>query len=68
MSIQLINKTYCPYVGEERCEFICDTDADFENLPEACTGSTATSIESGKTMQVNTKGEWVLVAAWMWEE
>lgn len=40
-------------------EFICDTDADFANLPEACTGSTALSIESGSIRMVNTKGEWV---------
>ena len=53
------------YVGKQLIgdlsprEYICDTDADFANLPEACTGSTAVSLESGKVMVVNTSGEWV---------
>lgn len=40
-------------------EYICDTDADFENLPDACVGSTAVSIESGKVMVVSTFGNWI---------
>lgn len=40
-------------------EFIVDTDADFENLPKACTGSAAVSLESGSVRVVNTAGEWV---------
>lgn len=40
-------------------EFLCDTDADFVNLPEAITGSTAVSIQSGRIRIVNTQGEWV---------
>lgn len=59
MAYKLINETYCPYVNESRKEFICDTDADFTNLPDACVGSTAVSIESGKVMVVNTEGNWV---------
>lgn len=59
MGIKLTDREYCPYSEEERCEFICDTDADFENLPKACTGSTAVSIESGTIKVVNTEGNWV---------
>lgn len=50
------------YFNEPPKEFICDTDADFENLPKACTGSTAVSIQSGKIKVVNTSGEWVFFA------
>lgn len=59
MAIKLINREYCPYSKETKCEYLCDTDADFEKLPNACTGSTAVSIESGSVMIVNTVGEWV---------
>lgn len=48
-----------PYVRGCMKEYICDTDADFTNLPESCVGSTAVSIESGKVMVVNTEGNWV---------
>lgn len=44
---------FCP------SEYLCDTDADFENLPDANVGSSAVSIESGKVMIVNTSGKWV---------
>lgn len=57
--VKLIDRHYCPYSGDFRQELICDTDADFESLPKACTGSTAVSIESGKIRMVNTSGEWV---------
>lgn len=59
MAIKLTNREWCGCVNDYRCEFICDTDADFENLPHACTGSTAVSLQSGKIMVVNTQGEWV---------
>lgn len=60
MAIKLINSQFCHFVGENRCEYICDTDADFANLPDnACVGSTAVSIESGTVKIVNTQGEWV---------
>ena len=59
MAFRLINEAYCPCVGEQRKEFICDTDADLENLPSCCVGSSAVSIESGKVYVVNTSGEWV---------
>lgn len=59
MAIKLINKEFCLYSKRYKCEYLCDTDTDFENLPEAYTGSTAVSIESAKVQVVNTKGEWV---------
>lgn len=60
MAIKLINREFCPYSGATKCEYLCDTDADFATLPTACTGSTAVSIESGKVMIVNTAGNWVV--------
>ena len=59
MATKLISQEWCPCVNASRKEFICDTDADFANLPKACTGSTALSIESGSIRMVNTSGEWV---------
>ena len=59
MAYKLIDETYCPYVNASRKEFICDTDADFNDLPECCLGSAAVSIDSGNVMIVNTSGEWV---------
>lgn len=59
MATKLISKYYCPYERAERKEFICDTDADFADLPEACTGSKAISLWSKKERVVNTKGRWV---------
>lgn len=62
MAIKLIDREYCPYGKEYKEEFICDTDADFDKLPKACTGSTAVSIESGRVKIVNTQGKWVSFA------
>lgn len=59
MAIVVTNEIYCPYSKATRKEYLCDTDADFANLPVACVGSTAVSIESGTVKIVNTAGEWV---------
>lgn len=48
-----------PYVRGCMKEYICDTDADLANLPEACTGSMAISLESGKVYVVSTFGNWI---------
>ena len=40
-------------------EYICDTDADFEDLPEANSGSMALSCETGNMKIVNASGVWV---------
>lgn len=46
--------------GTKRREYLADTDADFEDLPEGCpTASTAVSIESLDIMIVNSEGKWV---------
>lgn len=44
--------------GDCRRDFIVDSNEDFANLPECCTGSTALS-PSGDIMVVNASGEWV---------
>lgn len=61
MAIKLLSGRFSqyPYGGDYIAEYICDTDADFADLPEASTGSTAISIESGNIRIVNTQGEWV---------
>lgn len=56
MAYKRINDSY---VNGCRKEYICDTDADFANLPEACTGSSAVSLESGKVYVVSTFGNWI---------
>lgn len=53
----LKGEQYC-FNGEPK-EYLCDTDADFVNLPHCRTGSTAVSIETGNVLVVNTEGEWV---------
>ncbi len=58
MAIKLVNSEGCTHTDVYRCEFIVDSDADFENLPAACPGSMALS-PSGKMMMVNASGEWV---------
>ena len=59
MAHKKIDEVYCPYVRAMRKEFICDTDADFANLPKCCTGSTAVSVATGNVVVVNASGEWV---------
>lgn len=59
---KLIGAKKAPYDGDGRDEvikeFLCDTDADFANLPVCDPGSSAVSIESGTVVTVNTKGKW----------
>ena len=62
MAIKMVSRKWCGCVGAYKKEFIVDTDADFANLPEACTGSVALSIESGNMMIVNASGKWVAFA------
>ena len=61
MAIKLIDSKYCATQNDELKEYLCDTDADFENLPTSCTcaGSTAVSVESGAIRVVNAAGQWV---------
>lgn len=62
MAYKLINQEYCPFSNNYRREYLCDTDADFDNLPDACVGSTAVSVETGNVLVVNTSGDWVAFA------
>lgn len=57
--VKLISRQYCALQDGDVCEFIVDTDADFANLPEACTGSTALSVATGNVYIVNASGNWV---------
>ena len=59
MGISCTSMKRTSIVNEYRCEYICDTDADFATLPKADVGSTAVSIATGAIRVVNTAGEWV---------
>lgn len=59
MAIKLVNYEWCACVEDYRREFICDTDADFENLPPAAVGSIALSVATGNIRVVNASGKWV---------
>lgn len=59
MAIKLINQEYCAFMDDYRREYVCDTDADFSDLPQCCTGSCAMSVESGAVRMVNASGKWV---------
>ena len=59
MAYKLINEEYCACVDAQRKELLCDTDADFSDLPKCCTGSTAVSVATGNVQVVNASGEWV---------
>lgn len=58
MAIELISRRRNAYTDCRYEEYICDTDADIENLPKSCVGSTAMVVESGKIYMVNASGEW----------
>lgn len=59
MAIKHLSDDPRPAGAEWRKHFLCDTDADFDNLPEAIPGSTAVSAQSGRVRIVNTQGVWV---------
>lgn len=58
MAIKQIDRKYCSYSDAYKCDFICDSDADVENLPSSACGSTALVIESGSVYVVNASGIW----------
>lgn len=58
MAIKLVNREWCAYADDFRCEYIVDSNDDFENLPKSCVGSVALS-PSGDVRVVNASGEWV---------
>ena len=59
MAIGIVKREYCAFDDDYRCDFIVDSNEDFENLPECCAGSTALSVASGNIMVVNASREWV---------
>lgn len=59
MAAKMVNVSWCASLDAYQMDFICDTDADFKDLPECVTGSCAISIASGNVQMVNTVGEWV---------
>lgn len=56
--IKLVKSEWCGCTNEYRREYMCDTDADFENLPQSGVMSMALST-SGAMRIVNASGEWV---------
>lgn len=59
MAIKLINKKWCPNVGDYRCEFVMDSADDAANLPNSCPGSTAmVAAKDGAMFMVNASGAW----------
>lgn len=59
MAVKVVSISWCACLDEYQRDFICDTDADFANLPACATGSCAISVASGNVQMVNTAGEWV---------
>lgn len=59
MAIKLLDEGFRLHCNEWWKDYLCDTDADLEHLPQASAGSVAVSIQSGKVRIVNTQGEWV---------
>ena len=58
--VKIISREWCACVNDHRHEYVCDTDADFDNLPTCATGSTALSVASGTVKMVNASGEWAV--------
>ena len=59
MAFKMIDSTYCPYIADYRCKFVCDEDSDIASLPACCTGSVAVVANGGKAYMVNASGAWV---------
>lgn len=59
MAIKLIDVRVNPLTNEEHREFICDTDADFADLPKSNPGDTAVSAATCNVKVVNASGNWV---------
>lgn len=59
MAYKLINRQYIDFPKQYMDDYVCDTEADVTNLPDAATGSTALVVDSGKIYMVNASGNWV---------
>ena len=60
MATKIVNISWCACLNEYQMDFLCDTDADFADLPKCATGSCAISVASGNVQMVNTVGDWVV--------
>lgn len=80
MAWKLIDVRVNPLTNKDHNEFICDTDADFTNLPKGNPGDTAVSAATANVYVVNASGYWVefgsgdtggnesVVGTWMFNE
>lgn len=59
MAWKLIDVRVNPLNNAEHREFICDTNADFADLPKGNPGDAAVSAETCDVCVVNASGEWV---------
>lgn len=59
MAIKLLSRKHNMLIGGTVDEYLCDSDVDFDTLPEANTGSVALSVATGNIKVVNASGEWV---------
>lgn len=59
MAWKLIDVRVNPLTNKDHNEFICDTDADFADLPKCNPGDTAVSTATGNVYVVNASGNWV---------
>lgn len=59
MAYKLIDIRINPLTNQEHRKFICDTDADFANLPKAAPGDTAVSAATRNVQVVTASGNWV---------
>ena len=60
MAAKIVNISWSACLNEYQMDFLCDTDADFADLPKCATGSCAISVASGNVQMVNTVGDWVV--------
>lgn len=59
MAYKIIDIKVNPLTITEHRDYICDTDADFANLPKGNPGDSAVSAATGNVYVVNASGEWV---------
>lgn len=59
MAIKIIDIQHNRSTQNTIQEFVCDTDADFADLPKCDPGSAAVSAETGNVYVVNASGDWV---------
>jgi len=59
MAFKVIEESYCPSLGKDRCVIVLDSAEDVADLPKCCTGSVAIVADKGGAVyMVNTAGEW----------